>query len=304
MTLKDIGVYKNRLLSAIVNSEDVCELILGKDYDKTNVDKRLIYKNVFPYLYVDETQTKQESYVCIEVDVPRTINFSFKDMKIIIWCYCHKGIMKYSKKEYLGTRADILSDMIDRFLNSSNDFGKNIIPTMLAAGERMYAYPFEGYWKDVGTISSLWEANMDLLGKAPVLSLNDEAWRIYSRHEAHAPQYIGANAVVENCSLTEGCEIYGIVRNSVLGAGVRVMEGAEVCDSVIMGNVTIKAGAKVNYSIVDADVVVGEGCVIGGKRAEANDIAVIATRLEIPAGAVVKAGEMISSVEDIEKEVK
>ena len=188
--------------------------------------------------------------------------------------------------------------------DSSNDFGKNIIPTMLAAGERMYAYPFEGYWKDVGTISSLWEANMDLLGKAPVLSLNDEAWRIYSRHEAHAPQYIGANAVVENCSLTEGCEIYGIVRNSVLGAGVRVMEGAEVCDSVIMGNVTIKAGAKVNYSIVDADVVVGEGCVIGGKRAEANDIAVIATRLEIPAGAVVKAGEMISSVEDIEKEVK
>jgi glucose-1-phosphate adenylyltransferase len=188
--------------------------------------------------------------------------------------------------------------------NSSNDFGKNIIPAMLAAGERMYAYPFEGYWKDVGTISSLWEANMDLLGKTPVLSLNDEAWRIYSRHEAHAPQYVGENAVVENCSLTEGCEIYGIVRNSVLGAGVRVMEGAEVCDSVIMGNVTIKAGAKVNYSIVDADVVVGEGCVIGSKRAEANDIAVIATKLEIPAGVVVKAGAMISSVEDIEKEVK
>lgn len=123
MTLKDIGIYKNRLLSTIVNSEDICELILGKDYDKTNVDKKLIYKNVFPYLYVDETQTKQESYICIEVDVPRTIDFSFKDMKIIIWCYCHKSIMKYSKKEYLGTRADILSDMVDRFLNSSNDFG-------------------------------------------------------------------------------------------------------------------------------------------------------------------------------------
>lgn len=123
MTLKDVGTYKNRLLSAIIKSQDVCETILGKDYDTTNVDEQLIYHNVFPYLYVDETQTKQESYICIEVDVPRTMDFAFKDMKIIVWCYCHKGIMKYSKKGYLGTRADILSDIVDRFLNSSNNFG-------------------------------------------------------------------------------------------------------------------------------------------------------------------------------------
>ena len=123
MTLKDIGTYKNRLLTTIVKSDDICELILGKDYDKTDVDDKLIYKNVFPYLYVDDTQTTAETYICIEVSVPRTHDFTFKDMKIDVWCYCHKNVMKYSKKGYLGTRADIAGDMIDRLLNSSNNYG-------------------------------------------------------------------------------------------------------------------------------------------------------------------------------------
>lgn len=123
MTLRDIGKYKNRLFSSIVQSEDVAELILGKNYDKENVDELLTYKHIFPYLYIDDTQTQQCSYVCVEVDVPRTMDFSYKDMKVIIWCYCHRGIMKYSKSGYLGTRADILTDMVDRLLNSSNNFG-------------------------------------------------------------------------------------------------------------------------------------------------------------------------------------
>ncbi len=123
MTLKDIGTYKNRLLTTIVKSEDVCELILGKNYDKTNVDEKLIYENIFPYLYVDDTQTSVKTYIGIEVSVPRTQNFTYKDMKIDVWCYCHKDIMKYSKKGFLGTRADILSDMVDRLLNSSNNYG-------------------------------------------------------------------------------------------------------------------------------------------------------------------------------------
>ena len=92
---------------------------------------------------------------------------------------------------------------------SSNDFGKNIIPAMLAAGEKLFAYPFSGYWKDVGTISSLWEANMDLLGDKPELDLSDESWRIFARHSASAPQFVGARAQVENSYITEGCEIYG-----------------------------------------------------------------------------------------------
>ena len=123
MTLKDIGVYKNRLLTTIIKSEDICELILGEAYNKADVDEKITYENVFPYLYVDDTQTEAKTYVCVEVSVPRTMDFTYKDMKIDIWCYCHKKIMKYSKKGFLGTRADILSDMIDRLLNSSNNYG-------------------------------------------------------------------------------------------------------------------------------------------------------------------------------------
>ena len=103
--------------------------------------------------------------------------------------------------------------------SSSNDFGKNVIPAMLAAGESMYAYAFDGYWKDVGTINSLWEANMDMLGTPPKLELGGDSWRIYSRHYCQPPQYIGGHAIVENSVVTEGCEIYGTVKTCVLGAG-------------------------------------------------------------------------------------
>ncbi len=177
---------------------------------------------------------------------------------------------------------------------SSNDFGKNVIPAMLNAGERMFAYPFEGYWKDVGTISSLWEANMDLLGKNPVLSLNDDAWRIYSRPNTSAPQHIAASAKVQNSVITEGSKIYGTVRNSVLGSGVYVGEGAVVEDSVIMSNTVIKAGARVSYSIIDSDVTVGEGAVVGKSRSDAKDIAVIGAGVVVADRSIVQDGEMLS----------
>ena len=177
---------------------------------------------------------------------------------------------------------------------SSNDFGKNIIPNMLAAGEKMYAYSFEGYWKDVGTISSLWEANMDLLGANPVLDLGDKKWRIYSRHSAEGPQFVGADAMVENSYITEGCEIYGTVKNCVIGAGVKVAEGAVVCDSVLMGDTVIGAGATVNYSIIDTGVCIGAGATVGAPKADGVEIAVIGEDVVIDAGAVVAAGAMIS----------
>ena len=123
MTLKDIGVYKNRLLTTIMKSEDICELILGEGYDDTDVDEKLLYNHIFPYLYVDDVQTDAKTYFCVEVSVPKTHDFTFKDMTIDIWCYCHKDIMKYSKKGFLGTRSDIGSDMIDRLLNGSNKYG-------------------------------------------------------------------------------------------------------------------------------------------------------------------------------------
>ena len=162
--------------------------------------------------------------------------------------------------------------------DSANDFGKNIIPSMLAAGEPMYAYPFEGYWKDVGTISSLWEANMDLLGDKPALNLNDDSWRIYARHSAETPQFIGAEAVVENSSVTEGCEIYGTVINSVLGSDVFVEAGAVVRDSVVMDGVHVCAGATVDYAIVDEKSVICEGAKVGVPKSEGAEIAVIAAR--------------------------
>lgn len=199
------------------------------------------------------------------------------------------GIYVFSKQkllEYL--RADEEDE------NSSKDFGKNVIPAMLAAGESMYAYPFEGYWKDVGTIGSLWEANMDLLGKRPKLSLSDRGWRIFSRHYALPPQYIGESAKVEDSVITEGCEIYGTVRNSVLGAGVKVAYGAYVKNSVIMENTVIKEGATVNYSIIDSECEIGAGAKIGADKRSASEITVFGRGVRIEPGTEVPAGTMKS----------
>ena len=179
---------------------------------------------------------------------------------------------------------------------SSNDFGKNIIPTMLASGEKMMSYSFEGYWKDVGTIQSLWEANMDLLGDSPAFSLLDEAWRIYSRHSAQPPQYIAKGAVVENASITAGCQIYGTVRGSVLGANVTVGKGAVVEDSVIMNDVTIEDGATVRYAILDEKVTVGKKATIGASRESGAEIAVVGADVTIKAGEVVAPGAMLSEM--------
>ncbi len=175
---------------------------------------------------------------------------------------------------------------------SSNDFGKNIIPAMLAAGERMFAYGFQGYWKDVGTISSLWSANMDMLGENPPLSLHDENWRIYSRHEADSPQFIAAGASVENASLTAGCEIFGTLRDSVLGANVTIEQGAVVENSVLMSGCTVKAGAVVRYAILDENAVIGENARIGEENAGPSGITVIGCGVCIAAGQTVAAGEM------------
>ncbi len=184
---------------------------------------------------------------------------------------------------------------------SSNDFGKNVIPSMLAAQKRMYAYPFSGYWKDVGTISSLWEANMDLLGENPKLDLQDEEWRIYSRHEAHSPQFVGEGAVVESSSITEGCEIYGTVKKSVLGAGVCIQAGAVVSNSVLMDNVTVEKNATINYAIIDEGTTVGEGASIGSEQKKVKGISVIASGLSIPSGATVGDNEMISEISQIQE---
>ena len=185
--------------------------------------------------------------------------------------------------------------------DSENDFGKNVIPAMLAGGEKMMAYPFSGYWKDVGTIRSLWEANMDLLGEHPALSLLDESWRIYSRHEAAPPQFIGPGAEVKDASVTAGCGIYGTVRHSVLGTGVYVAPGAVVEDSVLMNGARVEEGAAVRYAILDANVTVGRNARVGEKTPD-GAIAVVGADCAIAPGAVIPAGAMIEESKDERKE--
>lgn len=147
--------------------------------------------------------------------------------------------------------------------NSANDFGKNIIPNMLNDGQRMFAYPFKGYWKDVGTIDSLWEANLDIINPNVDLDLSDKSWRIYSRTPDAPPHYIGENATVENSSISEGCDIDGLVDYSVVSSDVTVEEGAEVRFSVIMPGAVIKKGAKVYYSIIAENAVIEEDAQVG-----------------------------------------
>lgn len=158
---------------------------------------------------------------------------------------------------------------------SSNDFGKNIIPNLLNNGEKLFAYKFSGYWKDVGTISSLWEANMDLIGDNPILSMSDSGFRIFSRNRARAPQYIGPRSKVSNSLISEGCQIYGTVINSVISGGVVIEEGALVRDSVIMEDVVIHSGATVNKAIIDADCIIEGGASVGDENATKAEIVIV-----------------------------
>ena len=200
---------------------------------------------------------------------------------------------------YLFNR-DVLREYLIRDENtpgSANDFGKNIIPAMLNDDKRLFAYRFSGYWKDVGTIKSLWDANMDLLGEEPIYNLHDRWFRIYSRTPALPPHFIGEGSVVRNAVITEGNNIFGTVENSVLFSGVTVEAGATVRDAVIMQGCTIKSGATVQYAILDADAVIGEGAVVGAKCEGEQKIAVIGSGVHILPGDTVAAGEMFNASE-------
>ncbi len=174
--------------------------------------------------------------------------------------------------------------------NSSNDFGKNIIPNMLNDGCMMSAYNFNDYWKDVGTIDSLWESNMDLLTDPLPIDLYDRKWRVYARNFGSLPQYIADGAVVKDALVTEGCEVYGTVEHSVLSTDVKVEEGAVVKDSVILPGATIKKGAVVIRAIVAEKAVIGENAVVG---AEGGEIAVVGNNTTIPEGGTVAPGEQV-----------
>ena len=151
----------------------------------------------------------------------------------------------------------------ERDPNSQNDFGKNIIPTMLANNEKMMSYTFEGYWKDVGTIQSLWEANMDLIDTPPKFDINDRRWTIYSRNFALAPHYVGVGAKITRSTITEGCSIYGNVNHSVIFGGVVIGEGSEINDSVILPGTVIGKNVKIEKSVIGQNARIGDNVQIG-----------------------------------------
>ncbi len=181
---------------------------------------------------------------------------------------------------------------------SEKDFGKNVLPAMLNAGEKMFSYRFEGYWKDVGTISSLLEANMDLLGVTPNFDLDDSDFVIHSRSPLSPPAYV--EGIVVNSIVANGGEIEGKVINSVIGTNCIIEEGAVVSDSVLMGNITVKKGATVSYSIIDEEVTIGEDVTIGVSKEEAvkvvgktSGITVLGRGISVKKGAKVAAGEIV-----------
>ena len=163
-------------------------------------------------------------------------------------------------------RKMLVADMKNE--ESSHDFGKDIIPTMLNDGKRLFAYKFKGYWKDVGTIDSLWEANMDLLDRKSGLDLDDRTWKIYTEDIPTFPQYISEEADVKNAYITQGCVVEGEVKNSVLFTGARVGEGAKVYDSVLMPGANVGPGAVVTRAIVADNVKIGNQAVIGNADSE------------------------------------
>ncbi len=208
-------------------------------------------------------------------------------------------IFNWDKLKYYLTEDEANPD-------SSNDFGKNIIPSMLNAGETMKVYRFNDYWKDVGTVDSLWDANLDLLNPNIDLNLSDRNWRIYSRANIAAPQYVADTAKVENSLVTNGCEIYGNLDFSVLFENVTVEEGADVEYSLIMPGAIIKKGAKVRYSIIAENVVVEENADIGGDPqvvgTENWGITVVGANLSVGKNAKIGANKMVTkSVEESEE---
>ena len=190
-------------------------------------------------------------------------------------------------------RKYLIEDELDP--NSDNDFGKNIIPNLLKDGCKMFAHRFDGYWKDVGTIPSLWEANMEVLDpENSGIDLFDENWKIYSRNSGMTAHKVSGSAIVENSMITDGCRVDGTVKHSILFAGVKVEAGAVVEDAVIMGNAVIKAGAQVKQCIVAENAVVGENAIVGAMpEGDVKGVATIGPDVVVGANAKIGPNAMV-----------
>lgn len=255
------AIYQN--IAFIERYDPEYVIVLGGDH---------IYKMDYSKMLDYHIANQADSTIAV-IDVPRSEASRFG----IMTCDAEGRIVDFTEKPkepkstlasmgiYVFTWSKLKKYLIENEManTGSKDFGKDIIPAMLANNERLFAYEFEGYWKDVGTLDSLWEANMDLLSPNVPLDLYDPDWKVYSRHNNMPPQYIGANAHVENSMITEGSVVDGTVDFSIISSGVTIEEGASVKYSIAMPGTTIKKGAVVEYAIIGEDCVIEPDAVIG-----------------------------------------
>ncbi len=285
------AIYQNLHFLNEYDSEHV--LILSGDH---------IYKMDYSRMLAEHVEHNADCTIAV-IDVPKEEASRFgimdfdKDKRVL--SFEEKPAKPKSNHASMGIYIFKKSVLIDELTrdeqnpDSQNDFGKNIIPVMLSEGKRMFAYGFKGYWKDVGTVTSLWEANMDLLGEKPVLSLSDRTQKVYSRNEPLPPSFIGEKAKVDNSILTTGCEIYGSVKNSVIGEGVVIGEGSVVSDSVIMANTVIGKNVKISYGMIDEKVVIEDDVVIGDKAGDKMHIALVGGGCTVKKGTKVESGKIV-----------
>ncbi len=290
------AIYQNIRFMKMYDPEYV--LILSGDH---------IYKMDYDKMLAAHKQTKADCTIaCMEVPVKEASRFG------ILNTNSDGSIYEFEEKPakpksnlasmgiYIFTASKLYKylELDEADSSSEKDFGKNVLPAMLKAGEKMFSYKFEGYWKDVGTITSLWEANMDLLGTVPKFDLRDDERVIHSRSPLAPPAYIEGEVI--NSIVATGGEIRGKIVNSVIGTDCIIEEGAVVTDCVLMGNTVIKSGATLNYAVIDEDVVIGENALIGAPReisskieGQTNGIVVLGRGVSVKNNGKIDAGEIV-----------
>lgn len=292
------AIYQNIRFMKMYDPEYV--LILSGDH---------IYKMDYDKMLAAHKQSKADCTIaCMEVPLSEASRFGILNTNPdgTIYEFEEKPVNPKSNLASMGIYIFTASKLF-KYLeldeadpNSEKDFGKNVLPAMLNAGEKMVSYRFEGYWKDVGTISSLWEANMDLLGVVPNFELRDENNIVHSRSPLAPPAFVEGEVI--NSLVATGGEIEGKIVNSVIGTNCVIEEGAEVIDCVLMGNIVVKAGAKLNYAIIDEDVTIGENAEVGLPRKEAcdaksktNGITVLGRGISVKKNGKIPAGEIVDN---------
>lgn len=272
------AIYQNRQFIDSYNPEYV--LILSGDHIyKMDYSKMLNFhkkKNADATISVINVTLKEASRFGIMNTKEDNIVYEFEEKpkkpkstkaSMGIYIFNWKTLLKYLKE-----------DQEDQ--NSSNDFGKNIIPKMIQAGKKVYAYPFEGYWKDVGTVESLWEANMDLISDNNTLNIHDSTWKIYSLNPTMPPHFAGEEAEIRDSLVSEGCIIHGKVYHSVLFPGVYIGKDTIIKDSVIMPNTTVGCGCSINKAVIGSNAVMKDRCAVG----KGDDIALLGDGSKVESG--------------------